>query len=86
MHVIWIEYVVYNCVFDILQKSPQTVDDVAINLHKTVPEVLNAISTMEIENVVEKNQEHKYQIKLRWQADQPQYFAHGGRDDKQSAD
>ena len=52
-------------IFDILQKSPQTVDDVAINLHKTVPEVLNAISVMEIGNVVEKNQEHKYQIKLR---------------------
>lgn len=52
-------------IFDILQKSPQTVDDLAISLHKTVPEVLNAISVLEIGNVVEKNQEHKYQIKLR---------------------
>ena len=38
---------------------------VAIGLSQTVPEVLNAISIMEIEGVVEKNQEHKYQIKLR---------------------
>ncbi len=51
-------------IFDILSQNPQTVDDLAIDLSKTVSEVLNAISTMEIEGVVEKNQEHKYQIKL----------------------
>ncbi|MBI5122276.1 DNA-protecting protein DprA [Candidatus Roizmanbacteria bacterium] len=52
-------------IFDTLSQNPQTVDDLAIGLSQTVPEVLNAISTMEIEGVVEKNQEHKYQIKLR---------------------
>jgi DNA processing protein len=51
-------------IFDILQKNPQTVDDLAIELSKTVPEVLNAISVMEIEGVIEKNQENKYQIRI----------------------
>ena len=51
-------------IFDVLQKNSQTVDDLAIGLSKTVSEVLNAISVMEIEGVVEKNQEKKYQIKL----------------------
>ena len=51
-------------IFDILSKNPQAVDDLAISLSKTVPEILNAISVMEIEGIVEKNQEKKYQIKL----------------------
>ena len=51
-------------IFDILSKNPQTVDSLAIDLRKTVPEILNAISIMEIEGVVEKNQEKKYQIRL----------------------
>jgi len=51
-------------IFDILQKNPQTIDDLAIKLSKTVSEILNTISVMEIEGVVEKNQEKKYQIKL----------------------
>ena len=52
-------------IFDILVHNPQTVDDLAFGLSKTVSEVLNTISVMEIEGVLEKNQEHKYQIKLR---------------------
>jgi DNA processing protein len=51
-------------IFDILQKNPQTVDDLAIGLGKTIPEVLNAISVMEIKGVVEKNLEKKYQIRI----------------------
>ncbi|PIP63810.1 DNA-protecting protein DprA [Candidatus Roizmanbacteria bacterium CG22_combo_CG10-13_8_21_14_all_34_12] len=51
-------------IFDILQKNPKTIDDLAIELGKTVSEVLNSISVMEIEGVVEKNMEKKYQIKL----------------------
>ncbi len=51
-------------IFDILQKNPQTIDDLAIELGKTVSEVLNTISVMEIEGAVEKNQENKYQIRL----------------------
>ena len=51
-------------IFDVLSQNPQTVDDLATGLNKTVPEILNAISVMEIEGVVEKNQEHKYQVKL----------------------
>ena len=51
-------------IFDILQKNPRTIDDLAIELIKTVSEVLNTISVMEIEGVIEKNIEKKYQIRL----------------------
>ncbi len=51
-------------IFDILSHNPQMVDDLAIGLNKTVSEILNAISVMEITGVVEKNQEQKYQIRL----------------------
>lgn len=51
-------------IFDILQKNPQTIDDLAIKLGKTVSEVLNTISVMEIGGIIEKNQEKKYQTKL----------------------
>jgi len=51
-------------IFDILQKDPQTIDDLAIELKKTVSEVLNTISVMEIGGVLEKNMEKKYQIRL----------------------
>lgn len=51
-------------VFDILVKNPKTVDDIAIELGKTVSEVLNLISVLEIQGVVEKNLEKKYQIKI----------------------
>ena len=51
-------------IFDILQKNPQTIDNLAIELDKTISEILNTISILEINGVVEKNQEKKYQIKL----------------------
>lgn len=51
-------------IFDILQTSPQTIDDLAIGLSKTVSEILNIISVLEIDGVIEKNQEHKYQIRI----------------------
>jgi DNA processing protein len=51
-------------IFDILQINSQTVDDLAIGLGKSVSEVLNTISVLEIEGIIEKNQEHKYQIKI----------------------
>lgn len=51
-------------IFDLLQKNPQTVDDLAIELEKIVSEVLNIISVLEINGVVEKNQEKKYQVKI----------------------
>ncbi len=51
-------------IFDILQKNPKTIDDLAIELRKTVSEILNTISVMEIGGILEKNQENKYQIKL----------------------
>ena len=51
-------------IFDILHKNPKTIDDLAIELELTVSEVLNIISVLEINGVVEKNMEHKYQIKI----------------------
>jgi DNA processing protein len=51
-------------IFDILQKNQKTIDDLAIKLGKTVSEILNIISVLEVNGVVEKNQEHKYQIRL----------------------
>jgi len=51
-------------IFDILQKNPQTIDDLAIKLDRTVSEILHTISVMEIDGVVEKNQEKKYQVRL----------------------
>lgn len=51
-------------IFDILQINPQTVDDLAIGLGKSVSAVLNTISVLEIEGVVEKNLEKKYQIRI----------------------
>lgn len=55
---------IQKLIFDILSKNPQTVDDLAIGLGKTVSEVLNTISVLEINGVVEKNMEKKYQIKI----------------------
>lgn len=51
-------------IFDILQKNPETIDDLAIGLSKTVSEILNIISVLEIKGVIEKNQEKKYQIRI----------------------
>ena len=51
-------------VFDVLQINPQTVDNLAVGLDKTVSEVLNTISVLEIKGVIEKNQEQKYQIRI----------------------
>ncbi|MFA6512742.1 MAG: DNA-processing protein DprA [Patescibacteria group bacterium] len=55
---------VEKSVFDILSKNPLTVDDLAIELRKSVMEILNLISILEIKGVVEKNLEKKYQIKI----------------------
>jgi DNA processing protein len=55
---------VEKLIFDMLQKNPQTVDDLAIGLNKTVSKILNMVSIMEIKEVIEKNQENKYQIKI----------------------
>jgi predicted Rossmann fold nucleotide-binding protein DprA/Smf involved in DNA uptake len=47
-----------------LQKNPSTVDEMAIGLGMAVSQVLNIISLMEINGLIEKNQEKKYQVKL----------------------
>jgi len=51
-------------IFDILQKNQKTIDGLAVELGKAVSEILNIISVLEVNGVVEKNQEHKYQIRL----------------------
>lgn len=51
-------------IFDILIKSPQTVDYLALNLHQTASQILNIVSLMEINGIIEKNIEKNYQIKI----------------------
>lgn len=51
-------------IFDILALNPRTIDDLSVSLGKAVTDILNTISVMEIGGIVEKNQEHRYQIKL----------------------
>ncbi|SRR3989339_554 len=51
-------------IFDILIKSPQTVDYLALKLHQTASEILNILSLMEINGIIEKNIEKNYQIKI----------------------
>lgn len=55
---------VERLIFDILIKSPKSVDDLAIELQQTASQTLNAISIMEINGVIEKNIEKKYQIRI----------------------
>lgn len=51
-------------IFDILIKTPHTVDDLAIELHQTASQILNLLSIMEINGIIEKNIEKKYQINI----------------------
>ncbi len=51
-------------IFDILIKNPRTVDDIAIEINKNITEVLNMMSVLEINGVIEKNIEKKYQIRI----------------------
>lgn len=51
-------------IFDILLTNPKTVDDLAIEMKKTVSEILNLIAILEINGIVEKNLEKKYQIRI----------------------
>lgn len=51
-------------IFDILIKNPKTIDEIAIEVNKNITEILNTMSVMEINGVVEKNIEKKYQIKI----------------------
>ena len=51
-------------IFDILIKNPETVDYLALNLHQTASQILNIISLMEINGIIEKNIEKKYQIRI----------------------
>ncbi|MFA6532484.1 MAG: DNA-processing protein DprA [Patescibacteria group bacterium] len=51
-------------IFDILIKSPQTVDYLALELNQTASQILNVVSLMEINGIIEKNIEKYYQIKI----------------------
>lgn len=51
-------------IFDILIKMPKTVDDLAIEINKNITEVLNTMSVLEINGIVEKNIEKKYQLRI----------------------
>jgi DNA processing protein len=51
-------------IFDILIKNPRTVDYLALELHQTASQILNIVSLMEINGIIEKNIEKNYQIKI----------------------
>jgi len=51
-------------IFEILEEKPILIDDLAIILKKPISQVLNTLSLMEINGLVEKNDENYYQIRL----------------------
>ncbi len=51
-------------IFQALQKEALLIDDIALQIHQPIHQVLNTISLLEIKGVIEKNSEGKYQIKL----------------------
>ena len=51
-------------IFDILEKEPMVVDELAIKLNQPITQILNTVSLLEIKGVVERNKEGKYQIKI----------------------
>lgn len=51
-------------IFDILIKSPKSIDEIANETVKMIPEILNTISVLEINGIVEKNIEKKYQLRI----------------------
>ncbi len=51
-------------IFEILEKEPMIVDDLALKLNQPISQVLNIVSLLEIKGVIEKNKEGKYQVKF----------------------
>ncbi len=51
-------------IFQALQKESLLVDEIAIQIKKPVHEVLDIVSILELKDIIEKNSEGKYQIKL----------------------
>lgn len=51
-------------IFDVLIKNPRTVDYLALELNQTVSQILNVVSLMEINGIIEKNVEKNYQLKI----------------------
>lgn len=51
-------------IFDILLENPKTIDDIAVETQKNITEILNIMSVLEINGIVEKNIEKKYQVKI----------------------
>lgn len=50
-------------IFDILEKKPLKIDDIALLIKKSISETLNIISLLEINGLIEKNSENQYQVK-----------------------
>jgi len=51
-------------IFELLQKEPLMVDEIAIETKQTINETLNLVSLLEIKGVIEKNSQGRYQIRL----------------------
>lgn len=50
-------------VFSILEKRPLKIDDISLIIKKPINEILNIISLLEINGLIEKNIENQYQVK-----------------------
>lgn len=51
-------------IFLALQKESLLIDEIALQIHQPIYQVLNTISLLEIKGIIEKNSEGKYQVKL----------------------
>lgn len=51
-------------IFQALQKESLLIDDIALQTHQPIHQVLDTISILELKNIIEKNSEGKYQVKL----------------------
>lgn len=51
-------------IFQALQKESLLIDEIAMQIHQPIHQVLNIISLLEIKGIIEKNSEGKYQVKL----------------------
>jgi DNA processing protein len=52
--------------FALLSDKPESVDDLALMLKKSISLVLNTLSVLEINGIVEKNNENKYQARAKF--------------------
>lgn len=51
-------------IFNTLEKKPLKIDDISLLIKKPINEILNTISLLEINGLIEKNSQNQYQVRL----------------------